>query len=146
AQFYSVFADEVSSHNIKHLPICICFVDNENCIREEFVSFIKLQRVRAIDVANAIVTCIQNLGLSLSDLRGQVQAKLKEIQPKAVYTHCSGHALKLSIVNSCSIPSIRNCIDGMKSFTIWVKYSPKREGLLKAIAAEKTQYIKKYLA
>uniref|UniRef100_A0A1X7UA98 TTF-type domain-containing protein n=2 Tax=Amphimedon queenslandica TaxID=400682 RepID=A0A1X7UA98_AMPQE len=152
AQFYSVLADEVSSHNIEHLPICIRFVDNENCIREEFVSFIKLQRVRAIDVAIAIVTCLQNLGLSLSDLRGQgydgastmsgakngVQAKLKEIQPKAVYTHCSGHALNLSIVSSCSIPLIRNCVDAMKSFTIWVKYSPKREGLLKAIAAEKT--------
>ena len=153
ARFYSVLADEVSSHNVEHLPLCVCFVDSENHIREDFVSFIKLERVRAVDITDAIVKCLQNLGLSLSDLRGQgydsasnmsgvktgVQAKLKEIQPKAVYTHCTGHALNLSIVSSCSIASIRNCIDTIKSVTIWVKYSTKREGLLKAIASEMTQ-------
>ena len=152
ARFYSVLADEVSSHNVEHLPICVRFVDSENHIREDFVSFIKLERVRAVDIADAIVKCLENLGLSLSDLRGQgydgastmsgvkngVQAKLKEIQPKAVYTHYTGHALNLAIVSSCSIASVRNCIDAIKSFTIWVKYSMKREGLLKAIASEMT--------
>ena len=33
------------------------------------------------------------------------------------------------IVKSCSVPEIRNCIDSVKSITIWVKYSPKREAL-----------------
>ena len=40
------------------------------------------------------------------------------------------------IVKSCSVPEIRNCTDSIKSTTIWVKYSPKREVLLKAIAGE----------
>ena len=103
--------------------------------REDFVSF-KLERVRAVDITDAIVKFLQNLGLSLSDLCGQgydgastmswvktgVQAKLKEIQPKALYTHCTRHALNLSIVSSCSIASIRDCIDTIKSVTIWVNY------------------------
>ena len=74
----------------------------------------------------------------MSGIKNGVQAKLKEIQPKAVYTHCTGHALNLAIVSSCSVASVRNCIDAIKSFTIWVKYSTKREGLLKAIASEMT--------
>ena len=35
AEFYSVFTDEVSSHNIEHLPICVRFVDGNFEIRED---------------------------------------------------------------------------------------------------------------
>ena len=119
-------------------------------MKAEFVALLKLNRVRAVDTADALVKCLENLGLSLSELRGQgydgtstmsghksgVEARIREKQPKAVYTHCASHSLNLVIVKSCSVPEIRNCIDSIKSTTIWVKYSPKREALLKAIAGE----------
>ena len=72
AGFFSVLADEVSCHNVEHLPICLRFVDSEYNIREEFVAFVKLARVRAVDIADAIMKTLENLGLSLSSLRGQV--------------------------------------------------------------------------
>ena len=65
--FYSVLADEVSSHNKEHLPICLCFVDESCEIREEFIHFVKLERVRALDIANAIVKTLSDVGLSLND-------------------------------------------------------------------------------
>ena len=46
ARFYSVLADEVSSHNVEHLPLCLRFVDTNLDIREEFVAFLRLERVR----------------------------------------------------------------------------------------------------
>ena len=152
AQFFSMLADEVSFHNIEHLPICLRFIDSECNIREEFIGFTKLQRVRAVDIADAIIISLENLGLSLSNLRGQgydgastmsgtkagVQARILEKQPKALYTHCAGHSLNLAIVSSCSVPPIRNCIDEIKSLVLWIKRSPKREGLLKAIVAQNT--------
>ena len=55
ARFFAVLADEVSSHDVEYLPLCLHFVDRKYDIREEFVSFIKLARVRATDIANAIV-------------------------------------------------------------------------------------------
>ena len=93
-----------------------------------------------------------NLGLFLSTLRGQgydgastmsgsktgLQARIRECQPKALYTHCAGHSFNLAIMNSCSIPCNRNCIDQIKNFTLFVKTFPKREGLLKAIASKNT--------
>ncbi len=153
ARYFSVLADEVSCHNEEHLPICIRFVDHSDEIREEFVTFVKLERVRANDIANAIIQSLEGFGLSLNDLRDQgydgastmsgqkagVQAKIREKQPKALYTHCAGHSLNLAILNSCSVPPIRNCIDQIKGFTIWIKYSPKREGLLKAIVSKRSQ-------
>ncbi len=78
----------------------------------------KLERVRAVDIADA---SIEKLGLYLSNLRGQgydgastmagtkagVQARICEKKPKALYTHCAGHSLNLAIVSSCSVPPIR---------------------------------------
>ena len=118
----------MSCHSVEHLPICIRFVDSECNIREEFIAFIKLGRVRAVDVSDAIIKSLENIGLSLSNLRGQgydgastmsgarggVQARICEKQPKAIYTHCAGHSLNLAIGNSCLVPAIRNCIDRVK--------------------------------
>ena len=131
---------------MEYLPLCLRFVEEKYDIREELVSF-KLARVRATDIANAIVSMLEELGLSLGDLRGQgydgastmsgeksgVQKQLRDIQPKALYTHCAGHSFNLAIVSSCAIPCVRNCIDIVKSLTIWIKSSPKREGLLKCV-------------
>ena len=129
------------------MPICLRFVDERCDIREDFVAFVRLDRVRATDITKAIVTTIEELGLSLNELRGQgydgaatmkgeksgVQKQIRDLQPKAVYTHCAGHSLNLSIVTACSIPLVSNCIEQIKSFTLWIKYSAKREGLLKAV-------------
>ena len=136
---------------MEHLPICVCFVDDNDEIRGEFITFLKLERVRADDIANSIIQSLEGFGLSLDGLQGQgydgastmsgvktgVQAKIHEKQPyKALYTHW---AFNLAILNSCSVPSIRNCIDQIKGFTLWIKCSTKREGLLKAIIGKRSQ-------
>ena len=88
ATFYSVLADEVTSHNVEHLPI---------------------------DIADTITETLTNLGLSLDGLRGQgydgaksgVPARIRDKQPKVIYTHCAGHSFNLAVLSSCSIPSIK---------------------------------------
>ena len=41
AGFFSVFADEVVSHNVEHLVMCLRFVDSECNIHEEFIAFLE---------------------------------------------------------------------------------------------------------
>ena len=139
ARFYSIMADEVSSHNEEHLPLCLRFVDENSEIREEFIAFLKLKRVRAVDITNAIVSCLEGLGLSFNELRGQgydgastmsgeksgVQKRIREKQPKALYTHCAGHSLNLVMVSSCFVLSVRNAIHHIKRLTLWIKASAK---------------------
>ena len=62
ATFFSVLADDVSCHNAEH---CLCFVDKSFNIRDDFVAFVKFPRV------NAIISTLEELGLSLQNLRGQ---------------------------------------------------------------------------
>ena len=103
------------------------------------VALFKLARARDVDIADAITETLTNLGLSLEDLRGQsydgastmsgvksdVQARIREKQPKAIHTQCAGHSFNLAVLSLCSIPSIKNCIDQIKSLTIFVKNNKK---------------------
>ena len=63
----------------------------------------------------------------MSGEKSGVQKRIREKQPKALYTHCAGHSLNLVMVSSCFVLSVRNAIDHV------IKASAKREGLLKAI-------------
>ena len=44
AKFYAVLADEISSHNVEHLAVCLGFVAISGDI-QEFIFFIKMERV-----------------------------------------------------------------------------------------------------
>ena len=98
AKFFAVLADEASSHNIEHLSVCVRFVDTSGQIREEFLSFVKMERVRATDIEEAITGLLKDVALSLDYLRGQgydgastmsgersgVQKRILEKQPKSI--------------------------------------------------------------
>ena len=45
SQFFTVIADDVSNHNVDHLPVCLRFINKDCNIREEFISHMKLERV-----------------------------------------------------------------------------------------------------
>ena len=95
------------------------------------MAFVKLERVRAADIAIGIDEVLKSVGLPLSHLRGQgydgastmsgekggVQRLLMDKKPKALFTHCAGHSLNLVIAGSCQIPAIRKCISPVKSMT-----------------------------
>ena len=65
-----------------------------------------------------------DVNLSLNELEGQgydgastmagenscVQKQIRDMQKKALYTHCAGHSLNLAIVSSCFITPIHNCM------------------------------------
>ena len=40
APYYTILADEVTSHNVEHLAICARFVDGKKDVREELISVI----------------------------------------------------------------------------------------------------------
>ena len=138
--------DEVTSHNQELMPLCVRFVDVHKDIREEFIQFSTLTRVTGEAIANQICSNLRSLGLEIKNLRGQgydgasnmssnrvgVQALIRQQSPLAIYTHCSGHCLKLVISHSCSlhVPCIRNVMDKMKATCLFFLHSPKRNGLL----------------
>ena len=55
AKFYSIIADEVTSHNTEHLALCTRFVDAKGDIREEFMTFLSLERITGRYIAEKIM-------------------------------------------------------------------------------------------
>jgi hypothetical protein len=150
AHIYTVMVDEVTSHNVELMPMCIRFLDRGHNIREELLEVCSLPRITGNHIASTIKDVLSRLGINISDCRGQgydgasnmssenvgVQALIRRDAPKAVYTHCSGHCLNLVIAHSCALPVVRNTLDKMKSTVLFFTKSPKRECLLVEVATK----------
>lgn len=151
AVYFSVLADDVTSHNVEELSLCFRFVDASHNIREEFINFIQLERIPCEHIAEAILSAVENFGLPISCIVGQgydgaanmssnrvgVQARIRQSAPLATYFHCGGHCLNLVIVHSCGLPNVHNVIDKMKALCVFFRFSPKRENLLNCIIQQK---------
>ena len=125
AKFFTTLADQVKSHHVEQLPLCIRFIDDKKNKREEILEFGKCTRVTGEAIANQIIHIIEKAGLDIKDCCGQgydgasnmsseavgVQARIKALCEKAVYKHCCGHNLSLVVVSVCKISVIRNVLD-----------------------------------
>lgn len=145
AKFFSIMADEATSHNHEQLSLCLRFVDEGKNIREEFIEFVHMDIVSGHSRATAILPSLDEKQLDATHIRAQtydgaaamssenvgVKKRICEVSPLAMYSHCAGHCLNLVIVHSCKIPLVRNTIDKLKEVCLFFNYSPKREGLLK---------------
>ena len=146
--FYAILADEVTSHNVEYLALCVRFFDHkQNTIREEFLAFLPLVRITGEAISAVILGFLSKNQIPASNMRGQgydgasnmasdsvgVQARIKQAAPLATYVHCNGHCLNLVISKSCKLPQVRNVLDRMQSCSKFFLYSPKRMGVLELI-------------
>ena len=132
AKFFSKIADEVESHKVEQLPICIRFVDKNNNIREEFLEFGRCEQLSGKVIANEITRVLEKSNLDIKNCRGQgydgasnmsseavgVQKQIKKLCEKAVYTHCCGHNLNVVITTTCKSHMIQNTLDIVKEVTM----------------------------
>ena len=125
SKYYSILADEATSHNEEKLSIVIRFVDANKDIREEFLEFKDLERTTGAANYGCLLSTIRALNIPVEDCRGQgydgagsmssqrvgVQANILRHAPKAVDVHCAAHCLNLVVSHACSLQPIRNMID-----------------------------------
>ena len=69
--FYSILADEVTSHNVEHLAICIWFLNSKQIIKEEFLAFMPLQRITGAAISEAILKFLTENNIPTSNMHGQ---------------------------------------------------------------------------
>ena len=55
AKFFTILADEVESHHVEQLPLCIRFVDDKKNVCEVFLEFRKYMRVTGEAIAYQII-------------------------------------------------------------------------------------------
>lgn len=105
------------------------------------MDFVELQRTTGKHIAEAIMQCLHHNNIDINKCRGQtydgaaamsservgVQARIKEVCPLAIYTHCRSHVLNLSIASACKVSQIRCVVDVINEVFIFFSSSPKRQ-------------------
>lgn len=156
ANFYSVLCDEVVDVACKQqVSIVLRFVDSGCNIREEFLDFIKVERITGEVLAREIKNVLARYGLDLQNCRGQgydgatnmsgangVQGLISAENSKAVYVHCNSHVLNLCIVDACSLRPIRNMSSAITETANFFHNSAKRQVFLEKVVDNRTSTVK----
>ena len=70
-RYYSIMVGEVASHNTEQLAYYVRYVDACSNIRQESLSFVKVERRTGETIARAIVGLLKDLGIPVENMRGQ---------------------------------------------------------------------------
>lgn len=139
ARFFSLLVEnvvEISGEN--RIPTFIRFVDQSNCLREEFLGFPLFEGDVESIVENLCAEISEKNGLSMEDCRGQaffssgvhaakakaVAVRLSERFPLAVLTPSSSHALNISLANSLDFTSVHLVTSTLKKIDAFFRRSP----------------------
>lgn len=139
ARFFSLVMEnvvEIAGEN--RIPTFIRFVDQNNCLREEFLGFPLFEGDVESIVENFCGEILEKSGLSMEQCRGQaffstgvlatkakaVAVKLSERFPLAVLTPSSGHALNISLANSLDFTSVHLVTSTLKKIDAFFSRSP----------------------
>jgi hypothetical protein len=106
--FLTVMADETTdSSNREQVTLIVRRVTQELEVHEEFVGLYHVASINAATLTTAITDVLIRMNLPFEKLRGQcydgasamrmwVAKRICDLEPRAVYTHCYGHALNLA--------------------------------------------------
>ena len=101
--YISIMVDETTdSSNKEQLTFIIMSVDEQFEVSEDFLGMYNLLTTIADSIVSAITDILLRLQLPLTmaGARGGVAAKIQTLEPEALFTHCFGHALKVSMTQS----------------------------------------------
>ena len=143
-RIYTIMVDETTDSSTKEQCVLVLrWVDDELEPHEHFIDLYDTPAANVTNIVNIIHDVFLRLNISLDDCRGQcyngasvkqgvrngVATQILEIQPKALYTHCSGthcygHSLNLACQDTIrNIKPLRNALDTTHELSKLLKYS-----------------------
>ena len=115
------------------------------------IGFYQVEDIKSETLFKNIKDALNRMDIPLTDCRGQcydgasnmvgaktgVATRIKEIEPRALLTHCYGHALQLAVSDTIrAIKLMRDILDAAFEMHKLIKYSPKRERAFNRLRGE----------
>jgi hypothetical protein len=111
-KWFTIMVDETT--DLEQMVLCLRFVSNDLEVHEEFIGLYSLESTSAESIVGTIKDVLLRMNLRIENCRGQcydgassmsgvksgVAVRLMLIEPRALYTHCYGHALNLAVQDS----------------------------------------------
>lgn len=150
--FYGFMADETTDVSTKEqMSINFRVVNNDMTIEEIFCGFYECSFTNSETLFEVVKDVLMRFQLPMEKCRGQcydgannvsgaitgLQTRIREIEPRALYTHCAGHNLNLSSQDAMrEIPELADFLSVMKDLVTFVRASAKRMQIFKDIQCE----------
>ncbi|XP_060874818.1 zinc finger MYM-type protein 1-like [Metopolophium dirhodum] len=151
--FYAILLDETSDITVKEqISFCLRTVDKESFeIEEYFIGFYETPKTDSNTLFNILKDILCRLELNIHNVRGQcfdgasnvsgihkgLQARTKEIEPRALFVHCQAHSSNLVTQNSMrNVEKARDILNFIRELITFIKQSPKRLSWFKMLQTE----------
>ena len=123
------------------LSVCLRVVCEDFIVNEFFIGFSHTVNTKAATLFELVNELLQKHELKLSRLRGQcydgasnvsghisgLQARIREVEPRALFVHCNAHNLNLVVQDAIEkVLVARKFIGTFKDLINFVRDSPKR--------------------
>jgi hypothetical protein len=142
SNYYSIMLDETSDcSRHEQLAVCLRYCDAQLDIREVFTGFHDLVKQDAMRLFSITKNILTRYNLDINRCRGQcfdgaanvagalngLQAKVREIESRAVFVHCAAHSINLVTQDAIScIPAYRDALAMFGGLIYFVRDSLKR--------------------
>ena len=142
AKWFSIIVDETSDvSRLEQVSICVRIVLDDLTVQEIFLGFYATKNTKSETLFEIIKDVFIRFNLKFTHLRGQcydgasnmsgnvtgLKTRILEIEPRALYVHCSAHTLNLVVQDALEgLNSTRNFIGIVKEMINFIRHSPKR--------------------
>ena len=142
--FLTIMADETTdSSNAEQVTVFFQCINKDFEVNEEFIGLYHVPSIDAATLTSVIQDVFERMNLSIGKLRGQcydgassmsatktgVAKRISDLESRAIYTHCYGHALNLATCDTMKkMKLLKEAIEIIThEVTKLVKYSPRRQ-------------------
>ena len=155
SKYFSIIIDETTDiSRVEQVSVVIRFIAVEygRCmVEEQFIGFWLTHSTTGEALLELLKEILGAVGLCFSNMRAQcydgasnmrgrysgLSTRVKEIEPRAIYTHCCAHILNLVLSHACqSIQDIRNAFGIVASIYNFIEGSAKRHHVFQSIMKE----------
>ena len=147
--FHTIMADETTdASNIEQVTLFIRWVTDDLQVHEDFVGLYSVPSIAADMLVSVIKDVFMRMNLRFDKVRGQcydgasamsgkrrgVAKQISDIEPRAVFTHCYGHALNLAASDTIkSLKVMKDALETTHEITKLIKFSPRREAIFQVV-------------
>lgn len=161
SDYFSILLDETpDSSKLEQISICVRVVSKKFKISEYFLGFYNTEHGTCADTLLKIVLDVfTRFELDMKKLRGQcydgasnmsghkkgLQAKIRDIEPRALFVHCNAHNLNLVVQDAISeLQWTRQYIGITREIINYVRESPKRLAQFRGLEESISNNLKAY--
>ena len=109
-KWYTIMVETTDLSNTEQMVLCIRHIDDNLEVHEELIGLYSLESTSADMVVSTVKDILLRMNLTINNCHGQcydgasnmsgarlgVATRITDLEPKALYTHCYGHALNLA--------------------------------------------------